>query len=359
LMDQVARDGTLAGIDAVPEDIRRVFVCAHDISPQSHVEMQAAFQRHCDASISKTINFPESATVADVEQIYLDAFRTRCKGVTVYRNGCRSHQPMALKQGEEKGAAQKDAQPKHRKSEQPMAHIADNSRPIPEPQTLQDIACAVRIRQMTPFGNMHVQITVNPKSDQELEVFAQLGKGGDLANSDLEAICRLTSLWLRSGGRLHHVIRQLKGIGSSLQIPTREGKVRSLGDALARALETYARAKSRVGLSSLLMGEYDPCELAKDWPHPRKNGKNGIPSSGVTHGGTNNSVAHGSTNNGAAPVSANGVRMNSEKPSRFHDSVPERTSHEEQFKVICPDCQNALRFAEGCLKCEFCGFAQC
>ena len=90
---------------------------------------------------------------------------------------------------------------------------------------------------MTPFGNMHVKITVDPRNDRELEVFAQLGKGGDVATSDLEAICRMISLWLRSGGSLKAVIKQLSGIGSSLQIPTRAGRIMSLGDGLAMALK--------------------------------------------------------------------------------------------------------------------------
>ena len=104
LMDQIARDGTLAHIDTVPEDIRHVFVCAHDVTPEWHVRMQAAFQRHCDASISKTINFPHDAKVEDIEMIYRLAYELRCKGVTVYRDGCRPAQPMALKDSDKKHA---------------------------------------------------------------------------------------------------------------------------------------------------------------------------------------------------------------------------------------------------------------
>jgi hypothetical protein len=133
------------------------------------------------------------------------------------------------------------------------------------PRDLPEIVSGLRIRQMTPFGNMHVKITVDPHSDRELEVFAQLGKGGDVATSDLEAICRMISLWLRSGGALQDVIRQLEGIGSSLQIPTRSGRIMSLGDGLATALKKYTRAKECFGLRSLLLGEIDPTEL--DNPH--------------------------------------------------------------------------------------------
>ena len=257
LMDQVARDGTLAAIHGVPEDAKRIFVCAHDIEPSWHVRMQAAFQAHCDSSISKTINFPHDATVEDVDHIYRQAYAARCKGVTVYRDGCRSEQPMALKESDKKASGGANGQtPKEVKAvvkEESSARTAEV--PVIAPRDIPEIVSGLRLRQMTPFGNMHVKITVDVKSGRELEVFAQLGKGGDIANSDLEAICRLTSLWLRSGGQLRYVIQQLKDIGSSLQVPTREGKIMSLGDGLARALQRYTRAKERFGLRDLLLGE--------------------------------------------------------------------------------------------------------
>ncbi len=336
MMERVATEGTLANISELDTDIKRVFVCAHDVKPEWHVRMQAAFQLHCDASISKTINFPTTATEKDVETIYRRAYELQCKGVTVYRDGCRTCQPMSLKND-----VQAD------KEESKLTVPAP--RPTPEPQPLRDIACAVRIRQITPFGNMHVQITVDPKTERELEVFAQLGKGGDLATSDLEAICRMVSLWLRSGGRLHHVIRQLKGIGSSLQIPTREGKIRSLGDGLARALEKFARAKSKFGLEKLILGDYDPAELNNDWAqfHGYANGANSSNGNGHANGHSN----------GNTREQPSGVATAVEATSRLRDR--ESGMSEDQYKVICPDCQGPLRFAEGCVKCEECGFSHC
>ncbi len=301
LLDRIATEGTLAHIEGIPDDLKRVFVCAHDISPEWHMRMQAAFQRHCDSSISKTINFPHTAAVGDVDRIYRLAFELGCKGVTVYRDGCRSHQPMALKKSCEEavknrstesggqapdpgrepvggnghqavpnaaGAEPRDGSPSDCPAPaaplagQPAEPEVPATRPAGppprlEPLDLPEIVSSVRVRQMTPFGNMHVHITVDPRTEREREVFAQLGKGGDVANSDLEAICRLISLWLRSGGSLRHVIRQLEGIGSSLQIPTRAGRIMSLGDGLAAALKKYARVKERSGLKALLLGEAD------------------------------------------------------------------------------------------------------
>jgi ribonucleoside-diphosphate reductase alpha chain len=208
--------------------VKRVFVCAHDIEPAWHIKMQAAFQKHCDSSISKTINFPTTAAPADVETIYRLAYALRCKGVTVYRDGCRASQPMALANSEKKHEAIVAPSPKeidevNDESAEPRIKTETNMfgeritevKPpqVLEPRELPAITSGIRIRQQTPFGNMHIQIIVDPREAREMEVFSQLGKGGDLANSDLEAICRMISLWLRAGGSLTHVIKQLSGIG--------------------------------------------------------------------------------------------------------------------------------------------------
>ncbi|MBK8916042.1 MAG: adenosylcobalamin-dependent ribonucleoside-diphosphate reductase [Phycisphaerales bacterium] len=323
LMERIAREGTVAHMDEVPEDIQRVFVCAHDIAPVWHMKMQAAFQRHCDSSISKTINFPHTAAVEDVDTIYRLAFDMRCKGVTVYRDGCRAFQPMALKDEKPAAAASAvagaapalgGAAPVPTVATEtpavapaiPAAPVITHAAPAPavhavaavvppvapvaapatarsvarsaepavpaapplEPRDLPEIVSGLRIRQLTPFGNMHVKITVDPRRETELEVFAQLGKGGDVATSDLEAICRMISLWLRAGGSLRQVIKQLEGIGSSLQIPTRAGRITSLGDGLACALKKYTRAKERFGLRAMLLGDIDLSELYEPSPAP-------------------------------------------------------------------------------------------
>ncbi len=331
LMDRIATDGTLAHIEEIPEDVKHVFVCAHDIEPEWHVRMQAAFQRYNDSSISKTINFSHDAQAHEVEAIYTMAYRLRCKGVTVYRDGCRSAQPMALKDSDKRhhGAA---AQPAVERSV--------------EPRDLPEILSGLRVRQMTPFGNMHVKITVDPASGRELEVFAQLGKGGDVANSDLEAICRMVSLWLRSGGSLKHVIAQLKGIGSSLQVPTKGGKIMSLGDGLARALKTYQRAKDRFGLENLLLGRIDLSELdrppAVGSGHPQDNGAgNGNGKRHTPHQGGRHNPNHG-------------------MPAATGDAgIPTPLLNSQSYKVHCPECQQALHYSEGCVKCAQCGYGQC
>jgi ribonucleoside-diphosphate reductase alpha chain len=306
LVDEAVEKGTLAHLDTVPEDFKRVFVTAHDISPYWHMRMQAAFQRHCDASISKTINFPHDATAEDVRQIYDLAVQLDVKGVTVYRDGCRDVQPMALKSSSKRRSGESaPAQPE-------PAEEALPSQLRPEPIRLPEIMTCLRIRQMTPFGNMHVKVSVDPVLGVEREVFAQLGKGGDIANSDLEAICRILSLWLRSNGSLELAIRQLEGIGSSLTVPTKDGRIMSLADGLARALRRYLAAKQEKGLRALLLGESTP-DIADTVLSPRP----------------------------PAAASARAERTNT------------------QYKIKCPVCVGELAFQEGCVKCHACGFSQC
>lgn len=338
LMERLATDGTLATLgDQVPDDVREVFVCAHDITPEWHMRMQAAFQKHCDASISKTINFPESATVEDVDNIYRLAFELDCKGVTVYRNGCRQHQPMALKPSDGANAA----------SKADGDTVDEPHRPL-KPAVLPEILSAIRVRQLTPFGNMHINITVDPQTERELEVFAQLGKGGDLANSDLEAICRMVSLWLRSGGTLDLVVRQLQSIGSSLQVHTKEGKIMSLGDGLSRALRKYMRCKAEVGLRALLTGERNADELDEQRAaHGKGNGQG------------NGSGSRGKNGKPKPAGQVAMVRGGGGMPAPTRLDVQGIQWQQMQYKVLCPDCQNALRFGEGCVVCEACGFSEC
>ncbi|MEQ1891455.1 MAG: ribonucleotide reductase N-terminal alpha domain-containing protein [Planctomycetota bacterium] len=304
LVDDISSRGTLQHRPEIPDDVKKVFVTAHDIQPHWHMQMQAAFQRHCDSSISKTINFSHDAAAEDVRKIYDLAVELDVKGVTVYRDGCRDVQPMALK-GSTRKVEEKPA------TESVLADTAFVMTGTGElnPIRLPEIMPSLRIRQMTPFGNMHVKVSVDFAAGKEREVFAQLGKGGDVANSDLEAICRLLSLWLRSNGSLDTALKQLEGIGSSMTVATKDGRIMSLADGLARALRRYLSAKREYGLESLLLGR--------------------VPSGSLVDG----------------PAEAPKTTA-SQKQS-------------EQYKIKCPSCSSGLSFEEGCVKCHACGFSQC
>ena len=315
----VSETGSVQDVGDLPEHAKEVYRTSRDIGSTWHVRMQAAWQESTDAAVSKTINLPADADTKDVEDAYLLAHRLKCKGITVYRDGSRQMQPMALKAKKKESAPAepkaKVAAPDSAPSTTPVAPKGLNGKTVhtdftaATPISLPELMPCVRVRQLTPFGNMHVKISVEPKTGIEREVFAQLGKGGDLATSDLEAICRILSLFLRCNGALGRAVGQLQGIGSSLSVPSRDGRIMSLADGLAHALRKYMEAKEQFGLRSLLLGEVDPEALSSRQEGP---------------------------------------------PA---ESVSESVG--TMFKVKCPDCSGNLSFSEGCVKCLSCGFSQC
>jgi ribonucleoside-diphosphate reductase alpha chain len=336
LFDRIATEGSVAHIANIPEDIKRTYVCAHDISPEWHIRMQAAFQRHCDSAISKTTNFRHDATPDDVRKIYNLAFDSGCKGVTVYRDGCRKGQPMALKEAE-------------KKPEQAAKPV------VLKPAKTATILSAVRIRQNTPFGHMHVTITVDPKSEREMEIFAQLGKAGDVASSDLEAICRIVSLFLRSGGTLDLVMDQLEGIGCYLSVPSKEGRVTSLGDALGKTLRKYWQAKKHASLRAILLGEVDIDALQH-----AANGGNGNDGNGG-NGGNGHAKAASPGTATAVGIALGQALAATAAPQAGTKARTTDVLH-SHYKLKCPKCgEGTLTFMEGCKKCQSsdCGYSEC
>ena len=318
LMDKIVTNGTLHGIEGIPEEVKRVFVCTHDISPEWHIRMQSAFQVHCGSSISKTVNAPHDATREDVEKAYMMAWELKCKGTTVYRDGCRSEQPMALKKAE---APKADA-PKA--VEVPAKKRTQEDYKPRRPIKTGPFLPAIRLRQSTPFGHMHVTVTIDPVLRTAVEVFAQLGKAGDVAASDLEAICRLVSMYLRIGGSIVDVISQLEGIGSNMSVPTKDGSVKSLADALAIALKKLHQAKLQHGLDALLLGQVDLSKISLK----------GEGSLEATRPAESKKATTGAT--------------------------AKSDSQSNAYKVVCPECGSALSFSEGCVKCSAsCGYSRC
>jgi ribonucleoside-diphosphate reductase alpha chain len=185
------------------------FVVAHDIASEGHIKMQAAFQKHVDNSVSKTINLPHEATLKDVEQAYLMAFDLGCKGITIYRDGCRDEQVLT------------------------KAGAAEKRLPQERPDTLTSITDKIK----TGFGNLYV--TISFFNQKPFEVFASIGKSGYSTMADAEALGRLISLALRSGVDPKEVVNQLKGIGGSEPIFTDGGLVHSIPDAISKVLERH------------------------------------------------------------------------------------------------------------------------
>ncbi len=222
LMEQLARTGTLHDLD-VPEWVKDVFRTSHDISPEWHVRMQAAFQEYTDNSVSKTINFPNTATVEDVAEAYRLAYETGCKGITVYRDGSKEGQVLST--GET--GSQAEGQGEGSATIPPVRVMRDRPRQIQ----------GITERVQTGHGNMYVTINFQEEG-KPFEVFSTLGKAGGCDSAQLEAISRLASLALRSGVSVHDVIEQLKGI-TCCPFWDEGTLVRSGPDAVALALQRY------------------------------------------------------------------------------------------------------------------------
>ncbi|MEW6163133.1 MAG: vitamin B12-dependent ribonucleotide reductase [Nitrospirota bacterium] len=222
LMERIADKGSIQEFDEIPEDVKAVFITAHDITPIEHVTMQAAFQKFIDNAVSKTVNFPHDATPGDVEEVYLLAYKLGCKGVTVYRDGSREEQVLT------KGKARVSSQESGVSSQ--TAKIIPRKRP-------EVIKGTTRLMK-TGCGNLYV--TINEDEEGHLfELFTSMGKAGGCAASQSEAIGRLVSLAFRSDIEPDEVIKQLKGISCHSHAWTNGGKITSCSDAIAKSLEKY------------------------------------------------------------------------------------------------------------------------
>lgn len=236
IMKKVLEAGRIREIDEIPEEIRRVFVTAHEISPEWHVRMQAAFQKYTDNAVSKTINMPNSASVEDVAKAYLLAYELGCKGITVYRDGCRSEQVLYAGV-EEKGGKKMERREERRGDEE---ILRAEEKVVPRPRTLRGITYRIE----TPLGTAF--ITVNNDEDGEpFEVFCNIGKAGSDITAVAEAIGRLISTILRLPSslppreRLQQVVDQLQGIGGGRHLGFGPRRVRSLPDAIAQVLSEH------------------------------------------------------------------------------------------------------------------------
>ena len=218
LLNKLADAGNAHNLTEVPEDIRKIFVTSHEISPEWHVKMQAAFQKYTDNAVSKTVNFENSATIEDVEKAYMLAYDLGCKGITIYRDGSRDNQVLNIGKVKEEASV-----------EVPV--------PVPaKPKERPAILIGKTTEITTGCGKMYV--TIN--QDQEgnvFEVFTSIGKAGGCAQSQSEAIGRLISLNLRSGVEPEFIIKQLKGISCHMPYGFGTQRVLSCADAVGKALD--------------------------------------------------------------------------------------------------------------------------
>jgi ribonucleoside-diphosphate reductase alpha chain len=329
LMKRIAEEGHIH-FPEVPEAVQRVFVTAHDVTPEWHIRMQAAFQEYVDSAISKTCNFPNEATREDVREIYLKAYELGCKGVTVYRDGCRPMQVLSTGKTakEVAGAAapapsadteaaladareqlhrlQLENEELRRQLEDAEARIQKRRHRRPRPAVLH----GTTRRMPSPLGDLYVTINQD-ENGKPFEVFATLGKAGGAAMADVEAIGRLISLALRSGISLQDVYHQLRGISCDRAVGIGPNKVLSVPDAIAQAIAQHEREMAGVQQELPILQGASP-----------------------------------------APAAAPAASAQTQLALNTYDPG-------ETFLGTCPECASELHFSEGCVKCYSCGFSEC
>jgi ribonucleoside-diphosphate reductase alpha chain len=323
--------GSVVGLDFIPQALQQVFVCAHDIAPLDHVRMQGAVQCAFDAegfaanSLSKTINLPNSATVQEIEDAYSEAYRTGCKGITVYRDGSRQFQVLSTsKKKAQKAEPEEVAQPAAEvmgesvtpeavsvkaapvQAATPAPQNARPGKPVYErPARLQGVTDMVKLTDPTSGHRRSFLVTVNHLGGRPVEVMVISGRAGDEANADSEALGRVVSIALQHGVPATAIIKTLRGLNGGLYGSYNGRLVGSKADLIAVALETFAQDMAAQNLPILAGGsdfaDTEPAEAG----------------------------AHG--------VSVDG--MAGEK---------------------CPVCEEkAVIREEGCLKCQACGYSKC
>lgn len=331
LMRKIAAHGSIHDMEEIPEDVRRVFVTAHDVSPEYHVRMQAAFQEYTDNAVSKTVNFPNSATIDDVRTVYWLAYELGCKGVTIYRDGSRDVQVLSVKPKKEDEAKKEKGESLTDKIQSRMAEQAGKKQhkiiPRPRPDVTMGFTEKVRIG----CGNLY--ITVNYDDKGICEVFTNLGRAGGCP-SQSEATSRLISMALRSGMDVDILIEQLKGIRCHSTLRQKGLKVLSCPDAIGRVLEKVVKLRLNnnldiddidIGSSDMVnrhscLGNCSLCSLKEVCKSPlRKNG---------------------------------GIRLEGIESSQPADDSSKNG-------VICPDCGSSLEHEGGCVVCRACGYSKC
>jgi ribonucleoside-diphosphate reductase alpha chain len=316
IVDHVMEKGTCQGLQEVPQAIRDVFVVSQDITAEEHVRLQAALQAFVDNSLSKTVNFPETAVEADVATAYQLAWEQGCKGITVYVTGSRHKVVLETKAtARQKGEV---VEPPAELKAEPQQLAIWHDKKKPRPRRLVGHTISVE----TPLGKAFVTVNENG-GRQPFEVFINTSKAGSDTAAVSEAIGRLISYILRLASpiapreRLKEVWRQLSGIGGGRSLGFGPNRVRSLPDGVAQALAEYLE-------NSIAEAEGDI--------------------------GEDHSASGG---NGFNMIHETALKAGSEP-----DAVPGSQTH--KIGDLCPECgQASVVNEEGCRKCYSCGFSEC
>lgn len=310
---KVAERGTVRGMEEIPEEVRKIFGTAHEIHQDWHIKMQSAFQKHTENAVSKTINMRSKIEVKNIKEAYLLAWKSNCKGITVFRDGCKGAQVLNI--GTKSTAD---------KSELEM----DGSIQV---RPFKVIGATYKLK--TPVGTAFVTINENEKREP-LEVFINVGKAGTDVAAMAEALGRTISTALRLRGasnpreRAEEIAFQLSGIGGRRSVGFGPKKIRSLPDAIAVALSSHFGFKIN------------------------GNGNHAVDK------GSNGEVGTNLVANTNDPMSVPAFSKDSSNSEQTAEQIS--VSSFEIPGDLCPSCgASALVFEEGCSKCYACGHSEC
>ena len=349
IMNEVAEKGTIKDIEGIPEDVKKVFVTAFDTSPEWHIRIQAAFQKYTDNAVSKTINFPNEASVEDIRKAYLLAYDLGCKGVTIFRDGSRDEQAMqvgtkASDQSESGAAAVKLTTIEQPTTVHEVRQILSR---VIEKRPRPDVIAGKTYKKKTGYGIMYVTIN-NDEEGYPFEVFATIGKTGGVYAAKSESICRLVTLALRSGIQVENIIDQLQGIRGPMPIWDNGTQVFSIADAIAQVLRVHI--KEPQAKLDLKFEPKDKTEAVKPQPEADPPLAEAAPTpSPVTEPPLAEAVAVGITQ-ATTEVKEEAAQKSANLPAYYADMG---------ISTQCPDCGYGLEFSEGCLLCRGCGYSKC
>ncbi len=298
LMKKLSEGKKLSEIKNVPSDVIDIFKTSHEIDPEQHVRVQSAFQKYCDSGVSKTINLPKSSTINDIKDIFKLSHKLKCKGITIFRDGCKS-EAQKINISEEKDTKE-----------------TISKTPRERPLITRGITTQVKTEQ----GSLYV--TINEDENGIAEVFLNIGKSGGYSSGYCEAIGRLISVSLRAGLSIESIIDQLKGIRTSIPTLNKGMFVYSVPDAVAKVLENHIKNKN---ISMFKKTEKIKIKNEKEIKEEAELSK---PERENKPKKKNNDSKYSNENT--------------------YDQLPE-----------CPECGGDLQYAEGCMVCLSCGYSKC
>ncbi|MEK7617555.1 MAG: adenosylcobalamin-dependent ribonucleoside-diphosphate reductase [Patescibacteria group bacterium] len=326
------------------EELPDFFATAMSLTPEEHVRVQAAVQRWTDSAISKTVNAPQEYTIEQTKQLYTLMYDLGCKGGTIYRDGSRDEQILAVdsknlgKDAHEQVQAKKSAAESEREVAEVMSISGGNVQIKLAPRERPSAMVGMTYKMNTAYGNLYV--TVNEDGHGPFEVFAQMGKAGGFFSAQTEAITRMISLALRSNVAVEQIIAQLKGIRGPDVSFNEEGMIFSLPDAIAKILEKHIKRNQQ--------------QLALGLP----NRQTGLPAAP-------DSDKPGALSGVVAKIAETTVMETVvEEKIQTNGGVAYKATQKISIAnlgnaPVCPSCANMLVMAEGCMKCDSCGYSKC